>query len=234
MKDKRWCVIVRRVTKTIVERNQQEKAALLRLDLSHQAYASWFLSEKIVRGQLLPSQSLNDFVLFRIGYGWPKGAKWFLNELDIHEADFSLTDTLAAELCEFADEQLSDGYQTADWFLRLAAVRYADQGETMPASLFTYLQRALFQVPEKRSGRKKKDGLDRDRVIRNAFNGLCARDCGIEHAKDLLAGALGQNGVNITADGVGKVVKRTIPTDRETKLWKIVRAKWAESDLAST
>jgi hypothetical protein len=220
MKD-RLCVLVRelgKIEKDKMKRQEAARSAVLRLDLTDEAYADWFLKDKIIRGSLRPSQFQNDFVLFRIVYDWPKGAKWGLDSEDIQNADFSLTSGMAKDLVDFAAEGLTDGYEPADWYLRVAAAWYASHSKKMPQPLLDYLQRALFLAKQSARGRKRKDSLDRDIVIRKAFDGLKLRGCGATRAQTIIATSL-----NMTPDAVRKVIGRTHSTEREKKYWDALK-----------
>lgn len=196
--------------------------AFLRLDLSHEQYAKWFLEGKVNDGRASPQNFLNDFVLFRVARDWPKGAKWFIEADDLEAADFSLTEDEATELVEMAQEGLSDGSRPADLYARIAIVWYADQTMTMPRALYNYLQVSLFRPARRVQGRKRHDGLDRDRIIRNAFTGLRLRECPVGVAYDLIANEIPM----ITAEGVRKALERTPRTPREERLWGLIQSRW--------
>jgi len=210
------------MSKEAAKQAQAQKAAILHLDLTDEEYAQWFLSGKIVRGFQNPAYALNDFVLFRIAHDWPKGARWSLDEVDIASADFTLSDEMASDLVDFANEGLHDGYQLADWYARLAATWYVDQTKVMPEVLFLFFQRALFLPKEATRGRKRSGGIDRDRNIRNAVAGLRARGCGSERAQRIVAETLG-----MTADAIRKAVERTPRTAREARLTQAVFLRWS-------
>jgi hypothetical protein len=184
------------------------------MDLTDAQYAHWFLSEKIIKGVLQANHALNDFVLFRVAFSWPRGAKWYPDEDDILSADFSLTNAMAADLTDMADEGLSDGYRTADWYARVAAVYHAQHCIALPDSLGNFLQRRLFLKEDIKRGRKRHAGVDRDRVIRNAFEGLRARGCATQISYEIIAADL-----NMTADAVRKLIVNTPKTERENRLW---------------
>ncbi len=44
----------------------------LRRNLTDQEYADWFLSEKIQNGSVNPAYAINDFVVFRVAFEWPR------------------------------------------------------------------------------------------------------------------------------------------------------------------
>ena len=213
--NKRLCVLIRRIGRE-TSQIEAERRVLLRLDLSDAEYVSWFLAEKIVKGVVSPVHALNDFVLFRVAYQWPKGAKWFLDETDIATADFTLTEEMAADLVDMGAEGLKDGYRSADWYVRIAAAWYADNAKLMPPALFDFLQGELFLPPKSRRGRRRADGIDRDRIIRNVFEGLQARmRMPDETAHEIIARAIG----TLDTDAVRKVLDRTPKTEREGRLW---------------
>lgn len=195
----------------------------LRPDLSDGQYADWFLDEKIEKGEMNPTHFLNDFVLFRVVFQWPRGAKgWTLDETDIVLADFVVSDLEAKDLVDMAREGLSDGYTAAAWYAKVAALRYVVSREEMPEPLFDYLQEILFLPATPNKGRNKADGLDRDRVIRNMVEGLLARNFGrpsaITQARAIAVAALGRKGIGITEDGIRKLCERAARSNRETRL----------------
>ncbi len=222
MISRRLCAILRRVNRDTLSTLEANKAAMLRLDLSDADYAEWFLSQKIVKGALNPTHAVNDFVIFRLAHDWPAGVVWTVNAENLKDADFTMTDEMASDLTTMAAEGLGDGGRSADWHLRVAATFYADRAIPMPPALFDFMQRALFLPEAAPRGRKRRDGVDRDRIIRNAFEGLLARKCGRQRAQEIIAHTL-----NMTLDAVRKVLDRTPRTDREERLWRVLRLRWA-------
>lgn len=218
---KRLCAFVRRINRDTARRSDSERRALLRLDMTDVEYVDWFISGKIDRGFVNPAHALNDFVLFRLAHEWPKNAQWFLEAKDILAADFGLTAEMAVDLIDMAADGLSDGYRPADWYLRIAVTWYADNALEMPGPLMLYLQKALFLQKKTRKGRKRRDGIDRDRIIRNAFEGLRARECPTEKAQEIIADRLA-----MSHDAVRKLIARTPRTEREARLWGTLTLRW--------
>lgn len=210
-----------------VFRAKDTESQILRRDLSDQEYADWFLNRKISKGALNPAHALNDFVLFRIAFGWPVGAeRWCLEASDLYKADFSLGELLAIDLVNMAREGLTDGYTSAAWYAKVAAVWYVAKEKKIPDALFDFLQEVLFVPPTPRQGRKKTDGMDRDRVIRNLVEGLLARNLGhpaaLSHARAVTVQALGRKGIGMTEDAVRKLCERAVRSDRERRLWGLL------------
>lgn len=207
--------------------NRREAYDALRRDLSDREYADWFLSGKFSRAGLNRAHAMNDFVLFRIAFSWPKGAVgWTLDQHDIILADFSLDDVQAADLVDMAREGLSDGYTSAEWFAKVAASWHVTKEKRMPDALFEYLQQMLFLPPAPRRGRRKTEGLDRDRVIRNLVEGLLARNlaqpAAITLARSVAVEALGRIGIGMTEDAIRKLCERSARTNRELRLWGLL------------
>lgn len=199
----------------------------LRRNLTDQEYADWFLSEKIQNGSVNPAYAINDFVVFRVAFEWPRGASgWVLDASDLITCDFALDDVQATDLVDMAREGLNDGYVPASWFAKVAAAWYVAKERRMPESLFEYLQEALFLPYVPRQGRKKTDGRDRDIVIRNLVEGLLARNLGqpaaLTHARAVTVDALGRKGIGMTEDAVRKICDRSSRTDREIRLWSVL------------
>lgn len=199
----------------------------LRCDLTDTEYADWFLGEKLDKGQVNPGFFLNDFVLFRVALNWPKNAQgWTMEESDIISADFSLSVEDARDLVAMAREGLTDGYVSAVWYAKVSAMRYVLAKEAMPEELFNYMQELLFLPPQRGSGRKRTDGLDRDRIVRNLVDGLLLRNQGkpsaITDARIVAAEALGRKGFPLTDDAVRKICKRSERSSRETRYWDLI------------
>ncbi len=205
----------------------QPKVDILRTDLTDAQYADWFLDNKIEKGRTNPEHFLNDFVLFRVALQWPRGAMgWSIEAGDLVDADFSLSEQDALDLVSMAREGLTDGYTSAAWYAKVSAMRYVVSNESMPEVLFEFLQEALFLPPSSGSGRKKTDGMDRDRIIRNVVEGLLARNmdqpAAITNARAIAVAALGRKGVSITEDGIRKVCGRSTRSNREARLWALL------------
>lgn len=210
-----------------LQKLSQAKSDPLRTELSDTQYADWFLGDKLDRGGTNPEHFLNDFVLFRVACRWPRNANsWVIDARDIVLADFTLTDIEANDLVSMAREGLTDGYTASSWYAKVAAMRYIVANEVMPEILFEYLQEAVFAPSSAGSGRKKTDGMDRDRIIRNLVEGLLARNLGepaaLSNARSTASAALGRKGIGITEDGVRKACDRSIRTNRETRLWALL------------
>lgn len=220
---RRLCVLLRQLSRNIPDKYEDHRRTLLRLDLTDTEYAAWFLDEKILRGLVAPYYAINDFALFRLAYDWPRAANWVLEAEDLETADFTLTPEMAEDLVSMSSEGLTDGYQTADWFLRVAVLWCAEREQKLPLPLFAYLERTLFLPRHSGRGRKRSEKIDRDRIIRNAFEGLRLRDCPIEKAQTIIA-----ENLHMSADAVRKSIERTPRTERERRLWKTLNARQSE------
>lgn len=195
---------------------------ILRSDLNHVDYADWFFDGKFCAMRLDPRFALNDFVLFRVALGWPRGAGWAIDARAIEEADFQLTSEEADDLRDFSTENLTDGYREADWFLRVAITWYLANELPLHESMFRYVEERFFTTGKARQGRRRADGIDRDLVIRNAFLGLIARGAERTAAWAIVSDALGRLRINVTPDGVRKICERSKRSEREARYWHIV------------
>ena len=227
--------IFQRIIKKYPSTPMTMPADLLGRDLGHEDYAMVFLEEKFDSRTIKPCYAMNDFVLFRIAYLWPKGLPdWLLDSESMFQADYSLTAEQASDLVEFWHEGLTDGYIPVDYYLRLAILWFAEMKREFHPALLDAITSMLFVPKNASRGRKRSTGIDRDLIIRNLVDGLMLRGLpkhgGPKSAIEVAADTFSRfQGGSITPDAIRKVIERTPRTEREMRLWAAISEHLSDS-----